>query len=229
MEGFACLEKQEKLALPNIKTKEFILTDLSPFPGYYSVTPGENSDKPQYVFIILKQGEGCYEDMVLRASCKLKKDIDFHANYCRLSILNKKVPAIRLKVNNLMDLPEILDKLKETGMTFESRTDVKPFESIIKIRKYVDLKEITAGVYSGQDADHYYLQVSAKAKWEDFYKMVQSVRGSGDYNSFDAAQLSLYRKNDIVEFIRIYTKSFNKEDFVKMREAFEKQTQRFVK
>ena len=218
MEGFVCLEKQEKLALyiEGGKLNDLVLKDVNPFPGYYSETPGvSNINKPKYIFIALKQGEGCYEDTVLRAMFNLKKfvDFDFEANYGRLSVLNKHLPCIRLKLNDLSKVTYLLDKFKAEGIKFEKTFSLKPYESIIKIRKYIIFNEFSEYVYTGAQKNHYYLEVPVKLEWNDFVKMILSIRGDGEFSSFDAAQISFYKKNGIKEFIRIYTKSFSKENF----------------
>lgn len=223
MEGFACLEKQEKLALytEGGKLKELVLQDVDPYPGYYSETPGiADTGKPKYIFAILKQSEGCYEDFVLRAACKLRNivDYEFEMNYGRLSVLNKHLPCVRFKLYDLSKTLDLLEKLKAEEIEFEKSFFLKPYKSVIKVRKYLTLTEYTKNIYAGTHINHYYFAVPEKLKWSDFVEMIVSIRGSGEFNSFDAAQISLYGKNDIKEFIRIYTEDFSKEDFCLFRE-----------
>lgn len=224
MKGFVCLEKQEKLipfTFGDIKLKELVLTDINPFPGYYSETPGDTDGlKPKFVFVAMKQGEGCYEDEVLRATCSIKQKLsfDFDANFGRFLIFNTMKPCIRFKVEDYASVPEIIENFKNEGIRFESAKKVTPYESNIKIRKYLTFKKIEEDIYTADDADHYYLKIPKHLKWKDFVDLILSVRGSGDFGVFDAAQTSLYLKDEIIEFVRIYTKSFKNEDFIILKE-----------
>ena len=224
MKGFVCLEKQEKLIPFNfgdVKLKELVLTDANPFPGYYSETPGDpDSSKPKFVFVAMKQGKGCYEDDVLRATYSLKQKLnfDFDANYGRFLIFNNMKPCIRFRVNDYANVPEIIENFKNEGINFEPTKKVTPYDSNIKIRKYLTLTEIEKDIFSGDESDHYFIRIPKHLKWKEFVKLILSVRSSGDFGLFDAAQTSLYLKDEIIEFVRIYTKSFKDKDFKILKE-----------
>jgi len=223
MEGIVCLEKQEKLEqlkIDGIKFKELVLSDTNPFPGYYSERPGDDINKPKYAFAIIKQGEGCYEDLVLRAFYKIQKNVKykFDANYGRISILNKVKPCIRFTINDFTKVPELISLFKNEAIEFQKSEKVSSYDSNIKIRKFMTFKDYAENIFTGDKADHYYIKVHSKQKWDDFAKTILSLKATKEFGTFDAAQTSLYVKNGIVEFVRIYTKSFKKEDFIKLRD-----------
>ncbi len=224
MKGFICLEKQESLVqfeTGGSKMKELVLSDSNPYPGYYSETPADTqASKPKYVFIAIKQGDGCYEDTVLRAALKLKDKVnyEFEANYGRISLKNKTKPCIRIKIGDLSKVPELITLFKEEGLQFQPAERITPYDSLIKIRKYMTFDELSKGVYSGDKEDHYYIQIPVKLEWPNFVKLILSIKSSGDFGVFDAAQTSLYLKDEIIEFVRIYTKSFKNEDFIKLKD-----------
>ena len=228
MKGFVCLEKQEKLIpfkFADIKLKELVLTDSNPFPGYYSEIPGDpDASKPKFVFVAIKQGKGCYEDEVLRATWTIKKKLkyDFDANYGRFLIFNNMKPCIRIKIKDYANVPEIIENLKNEGIKLEAAKKVSPYESNIKIRKYLTFKEIDEDIYTADDDYHYYIKISKHLKWKDFVDLIMSVRNSGDFGVFDAAQTSLYLKDEIIEFVRIYTKSFKDKDLKILKEQIQK-------
>lgn len=229
MEGFACIEKQEKLSLlqlENHKFKELVLSDTDPYPGYYSLTPvASELAKPKYVFITMKQGEGCYEDLVLRAACNVKKitDFDFDANYGRISLQNKILPSLRFKIEDLSKVPELLELFKKEGLKFQSSVKTSPYISTIRVRKFMNFSQYAKGIYSGDKQDHYYIQVPRKLEWNEFAKIIPAVKSSGTFGIFDAALTSLYLQDEIIEFVRIFTKSFKESDFVKLRDEILKQ------
>jgi len=223
MEGIVCLEKLEQLEqikIEGVKLNELILSDSNPFPGYYSETPGEEVNKPKYAFAIIKQGKGCYEDLVLRAFYKAQKEVNFKfdANFGRISILNKIKPCIRFTINDFSKIPELILLFKNGGIEFQKYEKIAPFNSNIKIRKYINFKDYADNIYTGDKENHYYIKVDKKQKWDDFAKTILSIKATKEFGTFDAAQTSLYAKDNIIEFVRIYTKSFKKEDFLKLKD-----------
>ncbi len=222
MKGIVCLEKQESLELlkiEGVKFKELILSDTNPFPGYYSIIPGEEKNKPKYAFALIKQGEGCYEDKVLRTFYKIKKEVDFNfdANYGRITIHNKTKPCIRFTINDFSKVQELILLFKNEGIKFQKSENVNTYKSNIKIRKFISFKEFAENIYTGNKENHYYIKVNRKQKWDEFAKTILSIKATKEFKTFDAAQTSLYTENEIIEFVRIYTESFKKEDFIKLR------------
>ncbi len=230
MEGFACLEKKEKLALytDDGKLKELILKDVYPFPGYYQDIPMISyRNKLKYIFVALGINDGCYDDLVFRAACKLKRSLnyDFEVSYGSFSVLNRYLPCIRIELDDLSNTNDLLTKLRREGLKFEKVIDLKPYESRIKIKKYLSLSDYLPDIYKSSQEDFYYLAVPYKLDWNDFTKMIISIRGTRKFKDFDAAQISLYERDDIKEFIRIYTRVFEKKDFI----LFHKQVMNYIK
>lgn len=229
MKGFACLEKEEKLALYDFSGNELVLNDETPFPGYYSHVPDEISEKPRMLFLVLKPSADFIEDKIMRINCKLKTKVDyiFETAFGHLFLYNKEVPCIRLIISDLAKIPDLIKHFKKGGIRFEKAKSLRPFDSFIRIRKYVNTKKLAPGVYKGKQANFYYLEVPKKLDWADFVNMILSIKGSRQFKSFDAAQFSLYRKNKIREFVRIYTKYFTNDDFLDLRAEILKQIERF--
>lgn len=228
MEGFTCIQKLENLEpfVPgDKKLKEFVLTDADPYPGYYSETPGKSKiQAPQYVFTALKTAKGCYEDDILRAGFKIKErtNIQFESIYGRLNIYMKVMPCIRIKIDDLSHIPRIIEEFKKEGVEFETDQKYDGADTFIKLRKYEIFTKMDEGIYSGVDNDHYYIKVPKYIEWDDFVQLIFSIRNSGDFGVFDAALASLCLKNEILEFIRIYTKSFKKDDFKILKDEIDK-------
>jgi len=228
MEGFTCIQKLENLvpySHGDIKLKEFVLTDANPYPGYYSETPGNTeSMKSQYVFIALKFGKGCYEDDVIRAGFKIRERtaINFESIYGRFVIYTKVKPCIRIKIEDLSFIPILIEEFKKEGIEFDTDQKYSGADTHIKIRKFINYEKIDEGIYAGDEPDHYYIKIPRFLEWEDFVQMIFSIRNSGDFGVFDAALASLCLKNEIIEFIRIYTKSFEKEDFKVLKKEIDK-------
>ena len=76
-----------------------------------------------------------------------------------------------------------------------------------------------AGIYKGTKDAHYYIEIPKKLDWNAFYELITSLRGTGNFPSFDAAMISLYTQDSIIEFVRVYSKSCNEDDLLKLKTA----------
>jgi hypothetical protein len=82
---------------------------------------------------------------------------------------------------------------------------VKPFQSLIKIRRYFDFEIMAEGIYKDLDKnDNYFIEVPAYMAWDEFEKVTISIRNNSNYKTFDAAQAAIYNKPGIVELVRIF-------------------------
>lgn len=228
MEGFAYIEKTEQMSpfvLNNLNFKELVIKDSYSYPGYYSETPGENEKTiPDSLFVVLKNGTPRFDDQILRADSNIRKHVDyyFEINYSRITFLNIVTPCIRIRLKNSEHVPALIEELKNEGFVFEKHQDFKPYLSHIKVSKIIEFEDFTENVYKEKNFKNvYYVKVSKKIDWDSFVKIILSIRGTSQFKSFDAAHMSLYRKNGIQEFVRIYAKDFTIDDFEKFRVEFE--------
>jgi len=91
------------------------------------------------------------------------------------------------------------------GVKFQPGKQVKPFQSLIKIRRFFDLDVMAEGVYKDVDkVDTYYISVPLFMTWDEFEKATIAIRNNFDYKTYDAAQAAIYNKPGIIELVRIY-------------------------
>jgi hypothetical protein len=102
-------------------------------------------------------------------------------------------------------LPELIEYYKLAGVEFKAKKQVKPFESLIKIRRFFDLEVMEEGIYKDVDKPgNHFVLVPAFMAWDEFEKATVSIRNNCEYKTFDAAQAAFYDKAGIVELVRIY-------------------------
>ena len=222
MKGLACLQKEEILEVCNKCSKGLVLKSESPFGSYYSEHP-EKQKVPDVLYIAVKSFNECMETKIIRLRQDLKKDDpELKMNYAHITLYNKVVPAVAFHAGNESEGDLIIERLKQTGIKVLKRQKVKPFVSLVQIRKFVDLTEVAEGVYNAHEKFHYYLSVPEKIDWEDFRECVNTCRNSHSFPHFDAAQLSLFQYDEIKEFVRIYSQTAVTEDLVKMKDELNK-------
>lgn len=233
MEGFGFIVKKEKLA--SLETEhtfhEMILEDIAPFPGFYDHfhVPNERELKPRSLFFIVKGFDVCSEDQFVRTTTKIKKTFPhkFDAVLGQLELFNKTASCIRVNAENYTILPELLEAYKNEGVAFYKNKHVKPFQSHIKLRKYYNMELVEEGIYKDRDqACMYYLHIPENICWKDFETLTYSIKNNTSFSNFDAAQSSIYRKNGLMDFVRIFHKDINIERLEYLRDTYRKEIAR---
>ena len=231
MEGFACVIKEEKIvSYEECTQKALVLKIENPFAGYYSCYPQlGKQNQHQMFFLAIKSIDKCIEDKIWRLNIQFKNEIDycFEATFGYLSLYNSEISCIGLDMVDVKGIPVLLKKFEEAGVKFLKYKKVEETSSIIHTRRFIDLIELFEDVYKGEQDNYYYIKVSALLSWKKFSEMILSIKGKPQFKSFDAAQMSLYQKSKVTEFIRIYTKSFNKDDLVLLKNELQKQVTRY--
>jgi len=227
MKGLGCIEKEEQLNVCTVCSKGLVLRSEVPFPGYYS-SNRKGMEVPEKIFLMIKSSNECIENKVVRLNMEIKAKVDFEfsMNYSHLRLLNKMTPSIAIIISDVTKIDDLLVYIEESGIEFMKATTVKPYISRIQVRKFTVIEPITDGIFSGADESFFYISVPNKLVWEKFTCMIKNVRNSKQLPLFDAAQFTLYNENGIFEFIRIYSKIFNKEQLIELQNEIKTQWDR---
>lgn len=212
--------KREELAslATDLKLSDLILEDLDQFPGLYDhfyVPASETETLPRSLFFVLREYDACQEDSFVRASKAVKEEtgIKFDAALGSIHVYNKPSPCIRVYMENYAELPALTDAFKAMGLKFQSAQHIKPYQSIIKLRKFFNLKQVEPGIYfDNEQKSTWYVEVPKFISWEDFEKVTPAVRNNIPFKQYDAAQAALYKNHEIVELVRIFSLTATLED-----------------
>jgi len=220
--------KKEKLATfaSQRNYSELILEDLDPFPGFYDhyfVPSNENEKRPRSLFIVLKELDLCKEDRLIRVIMHIKKvhSIVFDAAMSIVQLFNRPAPCIRVFMDDYSQLPELISHFKDAGLSFQGKKDIKPFQSLIEVRKLFEMKVLEDGIYQDLDQDHtYYLRMPSYLSWDDFERATITIRNNMDHKLYDAAQAAIYEKSGLVDLVRIYDKQTNPDTLRVLRQKY---------
>lgn len=212
IQSLGYLLKKEKLATlaSDQVFSVMLLESLEPFPGFYEeyfVPTTAREQKPRSVFMVIKNFDVCHEDDFIRMTMHIKRDhnIKFDAALSSIMLFNEPTTTIRVHMENYSQLSDLIDHYKSVGVKFQSAKQVKPFQSLIKIRRFFDLDVMAEGIYKDVDKrDTYYLELPVFMTWDEFEKATIAIRNNFDYKTYDAAQAAIYNKSGIVELVRIY-------------------------
>jgi hypothetical protein len=218
-------ERLASLASPIIY-RELILEDLDPFPGFYDhyfVPANDNEIKPRSIFLVVKTLDICNEDKFIRMTMKIKQDraVRFDAAMAIIHLFNNPTPCIRIFMDNYERLQELISHYKEAGMNFHPRRMIKPFQSLIEVRKYFTMEEIVEGIYKDlEQIDTYYLVMPEYVDWESFEQATMIIRNNMDHKLYDAAQAAVYVRHGLLDLVRIFDRKTNPETLTLLKQKY---------
>jgi hypothetical protein len=228
IQSLGYLLKREKLATlaSDHSLPELLLESLDPFPGFYEeyfVPTTERENRPKSVFMVIKNFDVCHEDDFIRMTMHIKRDhqIKFDAALSSIMLFNEPSTSIRVHMEDYSQLPELINHYKKVGVRFQLHKQVKPFQSLIKIRRFFDLGIMADGIFKDLDKpDTYYLQIPFFFSWDEFEKATIAIRNNFDYKTYDAAQAAIYEKQGIVELVRIYDRKTDLSKLQSLRQKY---------
>lgn len=220
--------KREKLATlaSDHHHPELLLESLEPYPGFYEeyfLPTTAREQKPKSVFMVIKNFDVCHEDDFIRMTMHIKRDhqIKFDAALSSIMMFNEQATSIRVNMEDYSQLHELINHYKQVGVKFLPAKQVKPYQSLIKIRRYFDLEVMSEGIFKDIDkTDVYYLRVPVFMTWDEFEKATIAIRNNFDYKTYDAAQAAIYDKHGIVELVRIYDRKADLSKLQSLRQKY---------
>ena len=227
IETIGSIEKKE--TLETIDYEEQVLESLHPFPGYHGTTVPDK-DKPRSIFLVTKFDYG--EEKVIRIIQKVKKvhKMKFDVSPGYVFFINDMVPALRIKgIEDYQHIPEIIKCFKDEGIAFQSNKSVKAYNGIIKITKYFLLEPITdCTLRDIETPAMWYFQLPRPLKWNDFEAITLDIKRNMEDINFDAALATMFRRNGMVDYIRIYDNECSKDKLDLIRKKYLQRMKKLV-
>ena len=229
IESLGFIIKKEKIA--NLETEhnfsELILEDVDPYPGFYDhyhVPMNENEQKPRSLFAVIKNNSLDQMDDFIRTTGNIKDEtkLEFDAIMGFLELQNNTVGCIRINMDEYEPLSEIIHQYSNRGFEFLANRSIKPYISLISLRKYIIMDEISDRIYKDSEmANTHYIKVDKHLEWEQFEKISIMIRNNWQHKIYDAAQAGVYNREGITELIRIYDRDTNIELLKYLKEKYD--------
>lgn len=231
IETLGFLNKQERLTNVenNIIPNTLVLESLHPFPGYFGNNLPDKSE-PHSLFLVTTKAHHFEE--VARITEDIKKTFkhDFNACNATLQFEVYQYPAIRIKYLKRFEfLPELQKKYQAYGIRFRPHKETDE-EAVIKVNKHFTVEELEPDIYRDMDGEYKcYVALPERISWEDFVKVTHTIKNNIDNNIFDAAIGAIYRKNGIVNMVRIYDKEKNVDRTRKIKDMYHQEIKQLRK
>ena len=228
LEIIGTIEKKETLV--SVGYDEMVLESLHPYPGYHGTTVPDNTN-PKSAFLVTK---GTYTDEeIVRATIKAKKNcpVYFDGSPGEVELFNERSACIRVKgLSNYKLIPEVLNAYKQVGIEFAKGKKLKPYEGLIKIKKYFLLDELDNGIYMDKETPEMgYFEIPVKLTFDQFEQITLDIKRNVKENNWDAALGILYRKTGLVDVIRIYDTNVCLGQCLFLNEKYRNEVEKFLK
>jgi hypothetical protein len=188
----------------NIIPHTLVLESLQPYPDYHGKNMPEQST-PRSLFLIVNKDYSFEE--IARIIKKIKGDFDFDFNASQGNIYFKTTSysCIRIKyLKSFTFLPELQRMFQNEGISFAKQKTINSV-GLIVIKKHFFVDEIEEGIYRDIDeSSKFYVDLPVVLPWGEFKEQVHNIKNNLDNSDFDAAQGVFYRRNGIVEVVRLY-------------------------
>lgn len=207
IETVGILTKKEQLSSVESETNsnKLILESTHPFPGYYARHSDPNDRDPYSLFALTKL---MYNDeRIIRCIQAVKKEQNYSFDGAPGSVQyqNETYNFVRFKNLAYVKVGEVLQHFKDCGIEFRKARKVNNYETIIRVRKFFSMKESHEGIYQDlTDSNTSYIVLPANLRWNTFEKITMGIKYNMEDKNFDAAQTSVFAKEGLVDFVRIY-------------------------
>lgn len=184
--------------------KAMLLIASNPFPGYTGIV---NKD---YYYLVLDSNKQKSIEELIRLIQTIRKKFSINIDICssEITVYNKLYQSIRIYSKNLDYVQELISYFQLYGVSFHNSQLVKSYISQIKVFKFFELQELTEGVFKSLDSpDFKYIQIPDKIDWAEFENLVIKANSSENFSNCDFAIASLYSKDGIDDYIRVFSSS----------------------
>ena len=235
-EGITCIStKLEVARFPRSKELRYLVLESDPRPGYYS--KGNFPENKKHVFdhhlyLLIKNPVSCFQDVVLRYSAKLntKSELPVHVFPGQMTFLNMDYQCIRVRTSDIDQMPELIADLKTYGISFLKDRKVNPFVSSIQYKNYIVFKEMYEGIYQNKLKPHrFFIKMPGFIDFDAFSNIIQQVKDNCDFHLFDASHASIYYRDSVLDFARIYSRHCDEKRLPEFKDKLEQVYSKVVK
>jgi len=200
--------------------KIMILESADPFPGYHgSVIPAKSD--PDAVYLVTKRGYN--DDKIIRTITEIRKRFPhtFDGAPGTVTISNDTVHVIRLKKLGYEHIPGLVESFRAHDFEFMKKKKLSEFNSLIKIRKFFEMKETVEGIFQDMNEKRFsYLHIPFAIRWNTFERITLDIKYNTRDNKFDAAIGHVYEAEGLFDFVRIFDKNFRLGKLTYIREKY---------
>jgi hypothetical protein len=230
-ESFSTITKEEKVKTLNhsIIPNTFCLEIISPLPGYYGSEYLIDQNQPGHILFLTKDYVHFEDFFRMVKRMKTYMDMNFDASLASVEVHNSTVSAIRVRnISSYEDVSELQQAFMAEGVSMAKPRRIAD-KAIIRIKKFLMLKELEAGIYSDREVKgYYYLSMKHPVSWKLFEKVTHRIRHNNPELKYDVAFGVLFRTGDLEDIIRVYGESLSSEELITLHTQYTKALSEYI-
>ena len=220
IDGLTCFTDELTVSRSSLSDNlDCLVLESDPTPGYYSKSnfpPNKAHVSQNHLYLPVRKSINCFQDVIYREASRLSEKYSSTIGICPGQMLFQNVErqGIRINMNLTNQLPQIIKEFKSFGIEFFSDKHIKAYTSKITYKKYISFINIAEGVYQDENLEsRYYFEIPNPIDFNHFKKGIDQIKNNCDYHLFDAFLVLLYHKNEVRDFIGIYSKHCDENRF----------------
>jgi len=225
LEGLSCFKLElEVEQSPLSESMNCLILESNPRPVYYSrnnFPPKPEVFTDRHLYLLVKNSVNCFQDIILRNSCRIIKQFDIKMKIFpgSMTFQNKDVQCIRIDVSKIEQLSVLITELEKLGIKLLKNQKVKPYNSFIQYKRYIEYQEIEENVFHDKkNPNRYFFKINKQIEFKEFSEGIIKIKNGCNYHLFDSFLTDIYIKNEMIDFIGIYSKHCDQNRFSELKQ-----------
>lgn len=225
LQGLTCFKIERMVdRSPLSESMKCLVLESDPNPEYYGLQnfpPNKEHVGDKHLYLLVKSKINCFQDVILRNAGKIREQLDFkmHIFPGSMTFQNKTYQCIRLDTNHIEQLPLLITELKKLDLALEKDHKIKAYKSLIYFKKFIEYVRVEDGVYQDKDnQNRYFFRVHKHLGFDDFTKGMRQIKNNCDFHLFDSFLTDMFYRNDVLDFIGIYSEHCEKSRFGELKQ-----------
>jgi len=211
--GLACFNVKSSFSVSELsKEYRFLILESNQTPDYYSkqnFPPNADAASERSLYLLVKNQVNCFQDLVLRHAAILSQKFQkqLHIYPGQIVYQAKPYQCIKIDTNDAGFLAEIIKLTKILNIDLvKVAKKVPDYETLLFYKKYIELNEISEGIY--RDADNsarYFFLLPRNIEFAEFEQKIEAIKNNCNFHLFDAFLSQLFFKDRVYDFAGIYS------------------------
>ena len=229
LQGLTCFKIERRVdRSPLSETIKCLVLESDPNPVYYGLhdfPPNKEHIGDKHLYLLVRNKINCFQDVILRNAGKIREQFDFkmHIYPGNMTFQNKTYQCIRLDTAYIDQLPILITELKKLNIKLVKDVKLKAYVSQIYFKKFIEYVKIEDGVYQDNDnQNRYFFRIHKHLDFEDFINGMEQIKNSCNYHLFDSFLTDMFYRNDVLDFIGVYSEHCDESRFGELKEEIYK-------
>ncbi|MEN8203913.1 MAG: hypothetical protein ABFS28_15040 [Bacteroidota bacterium] len=229
LEGFTCFTFDVGVS-PSQYSGEFdrLILDSSVSPDYYAKNnfpPNQKHLTDRHLYLLAKNQVICFQDIVHINAFRLRQEqhMSIRAFPGQIRFHKRIYQCIRINVNDRNELPQLISALESDGIQFLKDKKVEEDQAHVVYKKYIEYEKLDDGVFrDARNKNRFFFSIPHRIEFDQFTAAMEQIKLQCDFKLFDSFLSYLFVKEEVRDFIGIYSKHCDKSRFRELKEEIRK-------